>query len=143
MDACEMTYAELERSPPACPPKNGSLKFVPSTLMEVLIPRLPANVRVLCSAATGPQRAPRVLTAFGERDFVAVPMEPLTRDERRAVVKAVPRYQPSAPARDRSAVPEVRQVPRSDLPRVVRPGLPRAVAGPQAVPAPRSKLHAP
>ncbi len=52
---------------------------------------LPANVRVLCSAATGPQRAPRVLTAFGERDFVAVPMEPLTRDERRAIVKAVPK----------------------------------------------------
>src|SRR5262249_42782985 len=53
--------------------------------------RLPANVRVLCSAATGPQRAPKVLTAFGERDFVAVPMEPLTRDERRAIVKAVPK----------------------------------------------------
>ena len=53
--------------------------------------RLPANVRVLCSVATGPQRAPRVLTAFGERDVVAVPMEPLTRDERRDLVKAVPK----------------------------------------------------
>jgi len=52
---------------------------------------LPANVRVLCSAATGPQRAPKILTAFGERDFVAVRMEPLTRDERRDLVKAVPK----------------------------------------------------
>ena len=52
---------------------------------------LPANVRVLCSAATGPQRAPKVLTAFGERDVVRVPMEPLTRDERRDLVKAVPK----------------------------------------------------
>ena len=40
--------------------------------------RLPANVRVLCSAATGPQKAPRVLSAFGERDYVAAPIEPLT-----------------------------------------------------------------
>jgi hypothetical protein len=53
--------------------------------------RLPANVRVLCSAATGPQRVPKVLTAFGERHFVAVPMEPLTWDERRDIVKAVPK----------------------------------------------------
>jgi len=52
---------------------------------------LPANVRVLCSAATGPQRAPRVLRAFGERDVVTVPMKPLTRDERRELVKAVPK----------------------------------------------------
>ena len=53
--------------------------------------RLPANVRVLCSAATGPQRAPKVLSAFGEREFVAVPIQPLTLDERRAIVKAVPK----------------------------------------------------
>jgi hypothetical protein len=53
--------------------------------------RLPASVRVLCSVATDPQRAPKVLTAFGERHFVAVLMEPLTRDERRDIVKAVPK----------------------------------------------------
>ena len=52
---------------------------------------LPANVRVLASVATGPQRAPRVLSAFGERNVVVVPMEPLTRDERRDIVKAVPK----------------------------------------------------
>ncbi len=52
---------------------------------------LPANVRVLASVATGPQRAPRVLSAFGERNVVVVPMEPLTREERRDIVKAVPK----------------------------------------------------
>ena len=52
---------------------------------------LPANVRALCSAATGPQRAPKVLSAFGDREYVAVPMQPLTLDERRAIVKAVPK----------------------------------------------------
>jgi nephrocystin-3 len=53
--------------------------------------KLPANVRVLCSAATGPQQAPRVLTAFGERDYVAVPLEPLTADERRDIIRAIPK----------------------------------------------------
>src|SRR5205823_1959214 len=53
--------------------------------------KLPANVRVLCSAATGPQKAPRVLTAFGERDFVDVPLQPLSDDERQAIVRAVPK----------------------------------------------------
>ncbi len=53
--------------------------------------RLPENVRVLCSAATGPQRAPKVLSAFGERDCVAVGMQPLNVEERRAIVKAVPK----------------------------------------------------
>ncbi len=52
---------------------------------------LPANVRVLSSVATGPQRAPRVMTAFGERDVVVVPIDPLSRDERRDLVKVVPK----------------------------------------------------
>ena len=53
--------------------------------------RLPENVRVLCSATTGPQHAPKVLSAFGDREYVAVPMQPLTLEERRAIVKAVPK----------------------------------------------------
>ena len=52
---------------------------------------LPRNVRVLCSAATGPQKAPRVLSAFGERDYVAAAIVPLTDDERRQLVRAVPK----------------------------------------------------
>ncbi len=53
--------------------------------------RLPPNVRIICSVATGPQQAPRVLTAFSDRDFVNVEMQSLTRDERRAVIRAVPK----------------------------------------------------
>ncbi|MBY0526558.1 MAG: DUF4062 domain-containing protein [Gemmataceae bacterium] len=88
--------------------------------------QLPANVRVLCSAATsysplapvlreeGPgvrgvdsttphpqslsaeykgegRTVPRVLTAFGERKHISVLLRPLSDDERRAIIKAVPR----------------------------------------------------
>ncbi len=53
--------------------------------------KLPPNVRVLCSSATGPQQAPRILTAFGEREHVDVPLRPLNDEERRAIVKAVPK----------------------------------------------------
>lgn len=53
--------------------------------------RLPPNARVLCSSATGPQKAPRVLSAFGKREYVDVPLRPLSENERRAIVKAVPK----------------------------------------------------
>ena len=52
---------------------------------------LPTNVRVICSSATGPQKAPRVLSAFGEREYVDVKLQPLNDDERRAIVRAVPK----------------------------------------------------
>src|SRR6202035_4874676 len=47
--------------------------------------KLSANVRVLCSAATGPHKAPRVLTAFGEREYIDEPLRLLGDDERRAI----------------------------------------------------------
>src|SRR5207237_3072214 len=53
--------------------------------------RLPPNVRVLCSSATGPQKAPRVLTAFGEREYVDVPLKPLTDKDRRNIIQVVPK----------------------------------------------------
>ena len=52
---------------------------------------LPENVRILCSAATGPQQTPRVLSAFGEREFVDLPMLPLTEEERREMIRTVPK----------------------------------------------------
>lgn len=56
-------------------------------------------------------------------------------------VVAVPRYQP--PAYDRST-PEVRRIPRSELPRVVRPAPEKPAATPPATPArPRSKANVP
>src|SRR5207237_8218513 len=53
--------------------------------------KLPPNVRVLCSSATGPQKAPRVLTAFGEREYVDVPLKPLTDKDRRNIIQVVPK----------------------------------------------------
>ncbi len=53
--------------------------------------RLPPNVRVLCSCATAPQQAPRVLTAFGARHFADVRLRPLNEAERRTIIRAVPR----------------------------------------------------
>ncbi len=52
---------------------------------------LPPNVRVLCSSATGPQQAPRVLSAFGERAHVEERLRPLNDGERRAIIRAVPK----------------------------------------------------
>jgi len=49
--------------------------------------RLPSKVRVLCSSVTGPQKAPRVLTAFAERQYVDVSLRPLSDEERRAIEK--------------------------------------------------------
>jgi hypothetical protein len=57
------------------------------------------------------------------------------------VVAPVPRYQP--PAYDRST-PEVRRIPRSELPRVVRPAPEKPAAALQATPVrPRSKANVP
>jgi serine/threonine protein kinase/tetratricopeptide (TPR) repeat protein len=54
--------------------------------------QLPANVRVLCSAATAAHQPPRVLTAFAERKYVSVQLRPLSDDERRRIIiGAVPR----------------------------------------------------
>ena len=58
------------------------LAFHVSDTLVWLPEKLPANVRVLSSVATGPQRAPKVLTAFGEHNVVVVPMEPLSYDPR-------------------------------------------------------------
>jgi hypothetical protein len=57
------------------------------------------------------------------------------------VVAPVPRYQP--PAYDRST-PEVRRIPRSELPRVVQPAPAKPAAAPPATPVrPRSKANVP
>jgi tetratricopeptide (TPR) repeat protein len=53
--------------------------------------KLPPNVRLLCSSATGPQKSPRVLTAFGERKYLDASLRPLSDDERRAIVRAIPK----------------------------------------------------
>jgi tetratricopeptide (TPR) repeat protein len=52
---------------------------------------LPRNVRVLCSAATGPQQMPRVLTAFGDRDFEHIELKPLALGDRLSIIKNVPK----------------------------------------------------
>jgi tetratricopeptide (TPR) repeat protein len=52
--------------------------------------RLPPNVRVLCSCISSQQTSP-LLTAFGKRPHIKVALEPLEDDERRAIVRAVPK----------------------------------------------------
>ena len=53
--------------------------------------KLPENVRILCSVATGPQQEPKVLSAFGERDYQRVEIQPLTETERRQIIRAAPK----------------------------------------------------
>ncbi len=53
--------------------------------------RLPPNVRVLCSCATGPQKPPRVLTAFRERDYVNLSLRPLSYRECWKLIRKVPK----------------------------------------------------
>ena len=52
---------------------------------------LPGHVRVIASAATGPGREPRVLTAFGDRPHVRVEVQPLTDADRAGIIRAVPK----------------------------------------------------
>jgi tetratricopeptide (TPR) repeat protein len=53
--------------------------------------QLPKNVRILCSAATGPQKEPKVLSAFGEREYQRLEIQPLAEAERRQIIRAAPK----------------------------------------------------
>ncbi len=59
------------------------------------MPTLWKTIRVFISSTFrdmhGPQKTPKVLTAFGEREYVEVALRPLSDYERRAIVKAVPK----------------------------------------------------
>jgi hypothetical protein len=57
---------------------------------------LPAHVKVIASCVTGPGQPPRVLTAFGERRVCSLEVGPLTAEDRRAILDAVPRLSAKA-----------------------------------------------
>ena len=80
----------------------------------IWLPEL-AGERPACSPASRPvpSELPRVLTAFGERHFIGVPLEPLTRDERRDLLKAVPRLVAKTLDEDRSTPCSTTPPPRT------------------------------